>query len=208
LTISTVPTATRNRLADAAGADSQKSMEASRSWREVCQKRGRMFEYAPGKTPQPNRSGALLFGGDADPPYVRGLFETTGFRRLAFCRCAEETDSRFLTPPKIECGLWDSVSRRDQNLVVSKSAVFPTIVRTENGGVENRSFRPGKRVSSVFAISHDRALHVGGKNGYIICHSTRKGIETMKKEIHPKYQEATITCACGSVITTRSTVKE
>ncbi len=30
----------------------------------------------------------------------------------------------------------------------------------------------------------------------------------MKKDIHPKYQEATITCACGNVIKTRSTVKE
>ena len=30
----------------------------------------------------------------------------------------------------------------------------------------------------------------------------------MKKDIHPKYQEATITCACGVVIQTRSTVKE
>jgi large subunit ribosomal protein L31 len=30
----------------------------------------------------------------------------------------------------------------------------------------------------------------------------------MKKEIHPKYNEATITCACGNVINTRSTVKE
>jgi large subunit ribosomal protein L31 len=29
----------------------------------------------------------------------------------------------------------------------------------------------------------------------------------MKKEIHPKYDEATITCACGNVIETRSTVK-
>ena len=27
----------------------------------------------------------------------------------------------------------------------------------------------------------------------------------MKKEIHPKYEPATITCACGSVIETRST---
>jgi len=31
---------------------------------------------------------------------------------------------------------------------------------------------------------------------------------TMKKEIHPKYDAATITCACGNVINTRSTVKE
>lgn len=30
----------------------------------------------------------------------------------------------------------------------------------------------------------------------------------MKKDIHPKYQEAIITCACGNVIKTRSTVKE
>jgi large subunit ribosomal protein L31 len=30
----------------------------------------------------------------------------------------------------------------------------------------------------------------------------------MKKDIHPKYQETTITCACGSVITTKSTVKD
>jgi large subunit ribosomal protein L31 len=29
----------------------------------------------------------------------------------------------------------------------------------------------------------------------------------MKKDIHPKYEETTITCACGSVIKTRSTVK-
>ncbi|HBC27562.1 MAG TPA: 50S ribosomal protein L31 [Ruminococcaceae bacterium] len=27
----------------------------------------------------------------------------------------------------------------------------------------------------------------------------------MKKDIHPKYQKATITCACGNVIETRST---
>jgi large subunit ribosomal protein L31 len=30
----------------------------------------------------------------------------------------------------------------------------------------------------------------------------------MKKDIHPKYQEATITCACGNVIHSRSTAKE
>jgi large subunit ribosomal protein L31 len=30
----------------------------------------------------------------------------------------------------------------------------------------------------------------------------------MKKSIHPDYSEATITCACGSVMETRSTVKE
>ena len=29
----------------------------------------------------------------------------------------------------------------------------------------------------------------------------------MKKEIHPKYGDATITCACGNVIETRSTSK-
>jgi len=30
----------------------------------------------------------------------------------------------------------------------------------------------------------------------------------MKKEIHPKYYDATITCACGNVVHTKSTVKE
>ncbi|MEI8244009.1 MAG: 50S ribosomal protein L31 [bacterium] len=30
----------------------------------------------------------------------------------------------------------------------------------------------------------------------------------MKKELHPKYEAATITCACGKVVQTRSTVKE
>ena len=30
----------------------------------------------------------------------------------------------------------------------------------------------------------------------------------MKKEIHPDYQIATISCACGNVIETMSTVKE
>ena len=30
----------------------------------------------------------------------------------------------------------------------------------------------------------------------------------MKKDIHPKYEDATVTCACGNVIKTRSTVKD
>ncbi|MFH1699348.1 MAG: 50S ribosomal protein L31 [Candidatus Zixiibacteriota bacterium] len=30
----------------------------------------------------------------------------------------------------------------------------------------------------------------------------------MKPKIHPKYEPATITCACGSVIETRSTLKD
>ena len=30
----------------------------------------------------------------------------------------------------------------------------------------------------------------------------------MKDKIHPKYEDAAITCACGNVIKTRSTVKE
>ena len=30
----------------------------------------------------------------------------------------------------------------------------------------------------------------------------------MKKDIHPNYGDATITCACGNVINTSSTVKE
>lgn len=30
----------------------------------------------------------------------------------------------------------------------------------------------------------------------------------MKKGIHPEYQAATVTCACGNVINTRSTAKD
>ncbi len=30
----------------------------------------------------------------------------------------------------------------------------------------------------------------------------------MKKDIHPKYDETTITCVCGNVIKTRSTKKD
>ena len=30
----------------------------------------------------------------------------------------------------------------------------------------------------------------------------------MRKEIHPKYEAARITCACGNVVETRSTVPE
>lgn len=30
----------------------------------------------------------------------------------------------------------------------------------------------------------------------------------MKKDIHPKYDEASIACACGNVMQTRSTVKD
>jgi large subunit ribosomal protein L31 len=30
----------------------------------------------------------------------------------------------------------------------------------------------------------------------------------LKKEIHPKYEQTTITCACGNVIETRSTAKQ
>lgn len=32
--------------------------------------------------------------------------------------------------------------------------------------------------------------------------------DKMKKDTHPTYEDATITCACGNVMNTRSTVKE
>jgi large subunit ribosomal protein L31 len=35
-----------------------------------------------------------------------------------------------------------------------------------------------------------------------------RGGKKLKKEIHPKYFETTITCACGNVIKTRSTMKD
>ena len=36
----------------------------------------------------------------------------------------------------------------------------------------------------------------------------QNGNGAMKKDIHPKYGDATVTCACGNVLHTRSTVKE
>jgi large subunit ribosomal protein L31 len=35
-----------------------------------------------------------------------------------------------------------------------------------------------------------------------------KEVTGMKKNIHPKYEETTITCACGNVIHTKSTKKD
>ena len=35
--------------------------------------------------------------------------------------------------------------------------------------------------------------------------STERGEIKMRENIHPKYEEAVITCACGNVINTRST---
>ena len=55
------------------------------------------------------------------------------------------------------------------------------------------------------------------KTGWALVNSVRirynissilKGRRKMKKDIHPAYGEATITCACGNVIKTRSTKKE
>jgi len=33
-----------------------------------------------------------------------------------------------------------------------------------------------------------------------------KGVDVMKKGIHPKYEETVVKCACGNEITTRSTI--
>ncbi len=40
-----------------------------------------------------------------------------------------------------------------------------------------------------------------------IVFSTTQWRKIMKQGIHPKYEHSTITCACGNVIETRSTVK-
>ena len=37
---------------------------------------------------------------------------------------------------------------------------------------------------------------------------TRNEVKRMKEGIHPNYVDCTVTCACGNVITTRSTKKE
>ncbi len=36
----------------------------------------------------------------------------------------------------------------------------------------------------------------------------KKGLYYMKKEIHPDYNECTVTCACGATFQTKSTNKE
>jgi large subunit ribosomal protein L31 len=41
----------------------------------------------------------------------------------------------------------------------------------------------------------------------VICFSLAEVFCFMKKNIHPEYQETTITCACGNVINTSSTKK-
>lgn len=41
------------------------------------------------------------------------------------------------------------------------------------------------------------------------CLNVHKGASTaMKQEIHPKYNEVNVTCACGNSFTTRSTLGE
>ena len=50
-------------------------------------------------------------------------------------------------------------------------------------------------------------LRKGSEKG-IIPPQILKGKENMKSDIHPAYGDATITCACGNVIKTRSTKKE
>ena len=46
----------------------------------------------------------------------------------------------------------------------------------------------------------------------LLCNALRiwklKEVKEMKKGIHPRYEDATITCACGEVIHTRSTKKD
>jgi large subunit ribosomal protein L31 len=40
-----------------------------------------------------------------------------------------------------------------------------------------------------------------------ISHLSRQGSDKMKANIHPKYDEATVTCGCGNKFKTRSTRK-
>ncbi len=46
--------------------------------------------------------------------------------------------------------------------------------------------------------------------GFYVSHrfDVLRGGFVMKDGIHPKYEETTITCACGNVINTRSTKKD
>ncbi len=42
----------------------------------------------------------------------------------------------------------------------------------------------------------------------ILLLKIEKGVLMMKKDIHPKYEEATVKCACGMEFKTRSTKKD
>ena len=58
----------------------------------------------------------------------------------------------------------------------------------------------------------NRPTHITARIAYTamgeISRKFSKGNEeSMKSDIHPNYDEATITCACGNVIKTRSTKK-
>ena len=52
-----------------------------------------------------------------------------------------------------------------------------------------------------------KGLRTRRRNGIIHALFERQ-IRKMKDGIHPTYEDATITCACGNVIKTRSTKKE
>ncbi len=57
-------------------------------------------------------------------------------------------------------------------------------------------------------ISHATPLARSVRILYNIRSISQRERKDMKKDIHPNYGEATITCACGNVIKTRSTKKE
>jgi len=68
-----------------------------------------------------------------------------------------------------------------------------------------RKRQPARRKKSYYFPSFP--LREVGEIRYCFHPVSRKGF-VMKKDIHPKYEDATITCACGNVIHTRSTKKE
>ena len=43
---------------------------------------------------------------------------------------------------------------------------------------------------------------------HMLSFGQAKEVKKMKENVHPKYEETTITCACGNVIKTRSTKKD
>jgi large subunit ribosomal protein L31 len=46
-----------------------------------------------------------------------------------------------------------------------------------------------------------------GRWVHVIDIENNDGDKTMKEKIHPEYKAATITCACGNIIETRSTIQ-
>ena len=60
----------------------------------------------------------------------------------------------------------------------------------------------------VYAGSIPLKVVMGACTRHGPLNQNQKEVKHMKEGIHPKYEEAVVTCACGNTFTTRSTKKE